>query len=105
MSSANCPAGWSFRKHREKVVFYNLQCDYVTSVPIVFESIVVDENLHGSLAYKGDHIPLPTWFRDNRRNNNCKLDRFSMLDNLPPYIRSTANETNDVLEQMDEIKH
>ena len=83
LSGKNCPPGWSFRKHRDKVVFYNLQFDYVTSIPIVFESIVVDEKLHVTLSYKGEHIPLPTWFRDNRSNNNCKLDRFSMLTNFP----------------------
>ena len=38
------PPGFSFKKHREKVVFYNMQHDYVTSVPQIFEAIAVDEN-------------------------------------------------------------
>ena len=109
LSIENAPPGWSFRRHREggdeKVVFYNLQFDYVTSIPIVFESIVVDSKLHVSLSYKGNHIPLPLWFRDNHCNNQCKLDRFSMLKNFPSHIRAKANETDDILEEMNEIKH
>ena len=101
LSATNCPSGWSFRRHQDKVVMYNLQFDYVTSIPVVFESIVVDEKLHVSLSYKGDHVPLPPWFRDNR----CKLDRFSILENLPSYIRAKANETNDILEELNAIKH
>ena len=101
LTEKNCPPGFSFKKHRDHVVFYNISFDYVTSVPMVFESIVVDEKLHVNLSYKGNHIPLPEWFRRNR----FRLDSFGALENLPSHIRTKANEANSVLEELNEIKH
>ena len=95
------PPGFSFKKHRGKVVYYNMQHDYVTSVPQVFEAIVVDEQLHVNLSYKGNHIPLPNFLRENK----CILNKFSILENLPAYIRAKANEANPVLQELNEIKH
>ena len=96
-----CPAGFLYRKHRDKVVYYNMQFDYVTSIPQVFESIVVDEKLHVNLSYKGKHIPLPNFLR----NNHCVLNKFSILENLPAYIRAKANESNSVLDELSDIKY
>ena len=101
LSEENCPPGFSFKKHKDKVVFYNLHFDYVTSVPTIFESIVVDQSMHVTLCYKGNHVPLPEFFRGSR----FKLDRYSILENFPAYIRSKANEVNSVLEEINEIKH
>ena len=101
LSGKSCPPGFSFKQHKDKVVFFNLHFDYVTSVPMIFESIVVDQNMHVTLSYKGNHVPLPEWFRGNR----FKLDRFSVLTNFPSYIRAKANEVDSVLEEINEIKH
>ena len=95
------PPGFTFEKHRGKVVYYNKHNDYVTSVPQIFETIVVDEKLHVNLSYKGNHIPLPNFLRDN----HCILNKFSILENLPAYIRAKASEANSVLEELNEIKH
>ena len=104
LTAAHCPPGWSFRKHRDRIVLYNLHVDYVTGIPLVFEAITVNEKLHVTLSYKGEHIPLPTWFRDNSCNNKCTLNRFSILENLPAYIRSKVNSSDDILEEMNAIK-
>ena len=83
LNEKHCPPGFTFRRHRDKVVYFNLQMDYVTSTPMVFESIVIDQNLHVALTYKGNHVPLPSFFRDNR----CVLNKFSVLENFPAHIR------------------
>ena len=44
-------------------------------------------------------LPLPSWFVND---HNAKLDNLSMLENFPPYIRSTAIENQQVL--LDELK-
>ena len=53
ISSKNSPSGFSFEKHRDNVGFSNLRFDYVTSGPVVFESIVIDKDLHVTLSYHG----------------------------------------------------
>ena len=101
LTADSSPPGFTFKKHLGKVVFYNMQHDYVTSVPQIFEVIVIDEKLHANLSFKGNHIPLPNFLRAN----HCVVNKFSILENLPAYIRAKANEANPVLEELNEIKH
>ena len=101
LTEEHCPAGFSYKLHEGKVVYYNLQFDYTTSVPMVFESIIVDEKLHVTLSFKGNHIPLPKFLRDNQ----CLLNKFSILENLPAYVRAKANEANPIIEELNSIQH
>ena len=55
--------------------------------------------MHVQLQYNGIPLPLPSWFVNG---HNAKLDKLSMLENFPPYIRSTAIENQQVL--LDELK-
>ena len=76
-----------------------MQHDYVTSTPQIFEVIVVDEKLV-KLSYKGNHINLPNFLREN----HCILNKVSILENLPAYIRARGNEANSVLQELNEMK-
>lgn len=63
LTEEHCPKGFSITKYNNKVVYYNLCFDDTTSIPSVHESIIIDESLHVSLAYKAYHVTLPVWFR------------------------------------------
>ena len=66
----------------------------------MLESVRIDKNLHVQLQYNGIPLPLPSWFVNC---HNGKLDKLSILENFPPYIRSTTIENQQVL--LDELKH
>lgn len=95
----NSPPGFEFQHFDNSVVFYRLKFDDVTQFPVVLESIRVDQDLHVKLQYNGIPLPLPPWFV---KGNNAKLTKFSMLENFPAYIRSTAIENQQIL--LDELK-
>ena len=78
LTSKHCPNGFTFMRHNDTIIYYKLCLDETTSIPSVTDSITIDESLHVSLAYQGDHVPLPQWFRSG---HNCKLSRFSILEN------------------------
>ena len=50
--------------------------------------------MHVQLQYNGIPLPLSSWFLNG---HSAKLDKLSMLENFPPYIRSTAIENQQVL--------
>ena len=102
LTQEHCPKGFSFNQYNSKVVYYNLCFDDITSIPSVHESIIIDEFLHVSLTYKGYHVPLPEWFRSG---HNCKLNRFSMLENFPAYLKNKSTEINTILTEFNEIKY
>ena len=85
LNESHAPPGFSTKRNSDCIVFYRI--DEETSFPNIFESIKVDSNLHVQLQFNGHYEPLPPWFVDGR---DAKLTRFSMLENLPPYIKKVA---------------
>ena len=84
------PIGFECRRVDNSILFYRLVFDEKTQFPTILESIKVDADLHVQLRYNGDPVPLPPWFVKGR---SAKLTRPSMLENLPPYIRSVAEDS------------
>ena len=97
------PVGFECRRVDDSILFYRIVFDEKTQFPSILESIKVDSELHVQLRYNGDPVPLPPWFVKGR---SAKLTRPSMLENLPPYIRSIAEEsTFTILEELKERKN
>ena len=83
LTESHSVEGFSCKKTPECIIYYNLVFDPDTGFPNIFESIRVDTELHVQLECNGNPVPLPPWFVEGR---SARLTRFSMLDNLPPYI-------------------
>ena len=98
-NQSHSPPGFEFRQFEGCITFDRLKFDNVSQFPTILESIRIDKDLHVQLQYNGIPLPLPSWFVDG---HNAKLDKLSMLENSPPYIRSTAIENQQVL--LDELK-
>ena len=98
-NQSHSPPGFEFRQFQGCVIFYRLKFVNVSKFPTILESIRIDKDLHVQLQYNGIPLPLPAWFFNG---HNTKLDKLSMLENFPPYIRSTAIENQQVLP--DELK-
>ena len=94
LNQSHSPPGLEFRQFKGCVIFCRLKFDNVSQFPTILESIRIDKDLHVQLQYNGIPLPLPSWFVDG---HNAKLDKLSMLENSPPYIRSTAIENQQVL--------
>ena len=94
LNQSHSPPGFEFRQFEGCVIFYRLKFDNVSQFPTILESIRIDKDLHVQLQYNGIPLTLPSWFVDG---HNAKLDKLSMLENSPPYIRSTAIENQQVL--------
>lgn len=99
INQSNIPPGFTFQKFENSVVLYRLKFDQVTQFPVVLESIRIDGDLHVQLQYNGIPLPLPPWFV---HGFNAKLTNFSMLENFPAYIQSTAIENEQTL--LNELK-
>ena len=77
------PEDFTYLKQETYVLMYQLVINKTTRIPMIHESIVVNENSHVSLSYLGYHVPLPEWFRSVR---GCKLSEKSMLEKFPPHL-------------------
>ena len=62
--------------------------DDETSFPKVLEAIKVDRDLHVQLQFNGNPFPRPPWFTEG---TDAKLNRFTMLENFPSYIKNLAD--------------
>ena len=99
LNQSHSPPGFEFRQFKVWVTFYRLKLGNVPQFPTILESIRIEEDLHFQLQYNGIPFPLMSWFVNG---HSAKLDKLSMLENFPPYIRSTAIENQQVL--LDELK-
>ena len=99
LNQSHSPPGLEFRQLEVSVIFYRLKFDNVSKFPTILDSARIDEDLHVQLQCNGIPLPLPSWFVNG---HSTKLDKLSMLENFPPYIRSTAIENPQAL--FDELK-
>ena len=97
-----CPKDFTFFKEEKFILMYRLRIDEKTKIPLIHESILVDDSLHVSLSYLGYHVPLPDWFRSV---HDCKLSKKSVLENFPRYLRSKGEEMNPILKELGDIQH
>ena len=88
INESHAPAGFSFNKTNDYIVFYNLS--YTDGFPVILESVKIDRNLHVQLQYNGHPVPLPAWFTVGR---NATLTRFSQLNEFPNSIRIVAESS------------
>ena len=93
------PPGFAFRQFKRCVIFHRLILDIASQFPTILESIRNNKDLHVQLQYNGTPLPSPSCFVNGL---NAKLNKLSILENLPPYIRSTAIENQQAL--LEELK-
>ena len=111
---ANCTSGYlkiaSEKKHIWRWNIYIPSIDKVSGFQhfdcshslLNYSFKCLDENVYQvNLTYKGYSIPLPEWFFSG---HNCKLARFSMLENFASYVRNKGTEFNGILEELNNIK-
>ncbi|XP_065680648.1 uncharacterized protein LOC136094569 [Hydra vulgaris] len=98
LNEAVAPPGFQFKQFEKDVVFYNIVFNEQTYFPTILESITVDVDLNVRLQYKGTPLPLPSWFV---KRHNAKLNKISMLENFPSYMRNYTLENHDTI--LDEI--
>jgi hypothetical protein len=92
------PDGFQFKKSNDHVLFYNLVFDQETDFPKILESIKVDSYLHVQLQYNGIPVALPQWFV---QGHSARLEKVSMLENFPAYIRNVAIDNhNELLDEL-----
>ena len=96
--------GFSFMKCEGYVVFYKLGKNH-HNVPEVAESIMVDEQMHVKLFFRGLTVPLPEWFRKGN-NIDCKLSSKVMLDNFPSYIQNRISPgLTTIIDELRELQY
>ena len=89
VTEKHCPPGYLYHKAENHILMYNLCFDNLTGFPAIQEAIKIDSELHLQLQYRGNPVPLPPWFREGR---TATLTRFSMLQNLPSYLRTSTTK-------------
>ena len=100
LNESCCPAGYSFRKMNNHVLYIHVFFEEGYIVANV-ESIAIDTVLHVKLHFKGIPVPLPEWFR---KGSICELKSVRTLDNLASYMRNRAEETpNTILTELNRL--
>ena len=99
LNRSHSPPKLEFRQFEGCVIFHKLKFDNVSQFPTILEYIRIDEDLHVQLQCNGIPLPLPSLYVNGHR---AKSDQLSMLENFPPYTRSTTVENQQVL--LDELK-
>ena len=98
IDAKHCPPGYQIKMNENNIVFYRLVFDPETDFPSIHECIKIDSDLHVQLIYNGNQLPLPKWLVIGL---NAKLSRFSMLENLPAYIKTTvADHPSTILDEL-----
>ena len=87
-NQSHSPPGFEFRQLEGCVIFYRLKFDNFLRFPTILEFIRTEKGLHVQLQYDGIPLPLPSW---SVNGHDAKVDKLNMLENFPPYIRSTIN--------------
>ena len=82
-------------------MLYVLLFDDCSGFPTICEAIKIDNSLHVELQYSNNPVPLQDRFS---RGRNSKLTRFSMLENLPIYLKSFADD-HSLLSELQKRKH
>ena len=73
------------------------------SFPKVLEAIKVDRDLHVQLQFNGNPLPLPPWYTEG---TDAKLDRFTMSQNFPSYIKNLADvNPYPLLDEIENRRH
>ena len=101
ITDKHCPSGYAWHKTKDFILLYVLLFDDCSGFSTIFESIKIDNSLHVELQYCDNPVPLPDWFS---RGRNSKLTRFSMLENLPIYWKSFADD-DSLLSELQKRKH
>ena len=83
--------GFIRKSEDDYILFYKLIFNEVTKFPDHTESIKIDSNLHVQLQFNGTPLPLPRWFT---HGHNARLNRMSMLENFPTYIKESVAESH-----------
>jgi len=86
----DCLTGFSRMLHQDAIVFYNVVFNEAM-MPKIFECIKVSKEMHVALEYKGNPVPLPTWFV---RGCDARLDNLTQLEEFPKYMRD-CDSTNE----------
>ena len=96
-------SGFQYKKTDNCVVYYNLKFDDETSFPKVLEAIKVDRDLHVQLQFNRNPLSLTAWFTEG---TDAKLNRFTMLENFPSYIKHLADvNPYSLLDEMENRRH
>ena len=94
--------GFSKMVTDEYILFVKIVFNEATKFPDHTLSIKIDAELHVQLQYDRTPLPLPRWFTNG---HNAKLNRMSMLENFPTYIKETvANTDYSIWNEIDERK-
>ena len=101
ITEKHCPSGYTWHKTKDFILLYVLLFDDCSGFPTICEAIKIDNSLHVELQYCNNPVPLPDWFLQGR---NSKLIRFSMLENLPIYLKSFADD-HSLLSELQKRKH
>ena len=101
ITEKHCPSGYTWHKTKDFILLYVLLFDDCSGFPTICEVIEIDNSLHVELQYCNNPVPLPNWFSQGR---NSKLIRFSMLENLPIYFKSFADD-HSLLSELQKRKH
>ena len=99
----SCLEGYHVMKMDTAVVYYNVEFRETNMMPQILESIKIDKNLKVELQYKGNPIPLPSWFV---RCRDAKVNNLGQIENFPAHIREVANCGEfSILEELEKRKH
>ena len=79
LSQKLCPPGYSSYKTNDFIVYYNLIFGELDGFPTVCEAIQIDNQLHVSLPYYNNPVPLLAWFTTGR---SARLTSKAMLENF-----------------------
>ena len=85
----HCLSSYTWNKTKDFIFLYVLLFDDCSSFPTICEAIKIDNSLPVEFQYCNNPVPLPDWFS---RGRNSKLTRFSMLENLPIYLKKFADD-------------
>ena len=95
ITEKHCFPGYQYHKTDNYIVMYNLHFNQA-GFSSIDESIKIDKDLHGEFQYQGNPVSLPQWFREGK---TATLTRFSMLQNFPSYLQTSAPK-NSILNEL-----
>ena len=98
----DCLTGFNRMVHQDAIIYYNVVFHEDTMMPKIHESIKVSKDMHVTLEYEGNPVPLPTWFV---RGRDARFDNLTQLEEFLKYMRDCeSNNEYSIFSELEKRK-
>ena len=96
-----CLDGYQVKRTENYIIYYRVEFREPSMCPQIMEAIKIDNELRVELQFKGNPVPLPSWFVKGR---DGKVNNLTQIENFPSHIRDITNSGDGQVSIFEELE-